>query len=61
MEPFLERFLRLAPCPGPREYDGGIMEPDSPEFSGFIFKIQANMNPAHRDRLAFMRICFGRV
>ena len=59
VEPFLERFLRLAPCPGPREYDGGIMEPDSPEFSGFIFKIQANMNPAHRDRLAFMRIVSG--
>ena len=59
VEPFLERFLRLAPCPGPREYEGGIMEPDSPEFSGFIFKIQANMNPAHRDRLAFMRIVSG--
>ena len=59
VEPFLERFLRLASCPGPREYDGGIMEPDSPEFSGFIFKIQANMNPAHRDRLAFMRIVSG--
>ena len=59
VEPFLERFLRLAPCPGPREYDSGIMEPDSPEFSGFIFKIQANMNPAHRDRLAFMRIVSG--
>ena len=59
VEPFLERFLRLAPCPGSREYDGGIMEPDSPEFSGFIFKIQANMNPAHRDRLAFMRIVSG--
>ena len=59
VEPFLERFLRLAPCPGPREYDGGIMEPDSPEFSGFIFKIQANMNPAHRDRLAFLRVVSG--
>ncbi len=59
VEPFLERFLRLAPCPGPREYEDGIMEPDSGDFSGFIFKIQANMNPAHRDRLAFMRIVSG--
>ena len=59
VEPFLERFLRLAPCPGPRECEGGIVDADSPDFSGFIFKIQANMNPAHRDRLAFMRIVSG--
>ena len=38
---------------------GPVDRPDDPEFSGFIFKIQANMNPAHRDRLAFMRICSG--
>lgn len=37
----------------------GLVEADDPDFSGFIFKIQANMNPAHRDRLAFMRICSG--
>ena len=59
VEPFLERFLRLAPCPGSRECEGGIVDADSPDFSGFIFKIQANMNPAHRDRLAFMRIVSG--
>ncbi|HIT69124.1 MAG TPA: peptide chain release factor 3 [Candidatus Aphodomonas merdavium] len=59
VEPFLERFLRLAPPPGPRESDGGVIEPDAPDFTGFIFKIQANMNPAHRDRLAFLRVCSG--
>ncbi len=58
--PFLEQFLLLSPGPGPRKTEGGgEVDPLSPDFSGFIFKIQANMNPAHRDRLAFLRICSG--
>ena len=57
---FLEHFLEMSPAPGPRKLaDGGSVNPTDPEFSGFIFKIQANMNPAHRDRLAFFRICSG--
>jgi len=60
VRPFLEEFLRLAPPPTPRTTDEGQIEPDSENFSAFVFKIQANMNPAHRDRLAFIRICSGR-
>ena len=57
---FLEHFLEMSPAPGPRKLaDGGEVDPLDPNFSGFIFKIQANMNPAHRDRLAFFRICSG--
>ncbi|QQE80100.1 peptide chain release factor 3 [Alicyclobacillus sp. SO9] len=56
---FLNQFIRLAPAPGPRKTDKGPVEPESPSFSGFVFKIQANMNPAHRDRVAFIRICSG--
>ena len=59
VEPFLDRFLSFTPPPLPRESDQGIVTPEEPYFSGFIFKIQANMNPAHRDRLAFMRIVSG--
>jgi len=58
--PFLERFLELAPCPGPRETAAGAIDPVRDEFSGFVFKIQANMDPDHRDRVAFLRICSGR-
>ncbi|HML31716.1 peptide chain release factor 3 [Sporomusa sphaeroides] len=57
---FLEDFLRLAPAPMPRESSEGLIAPDDEKFSAFVFKIQANMNPAHRDRLAFMRICSGK-
>jgi len=60
VEPFLDRFLRYTPPPLPRESDQGMIGPEEPYFSGFIFKIQANMNPAHRDRLAFIRICSGK-
>lgn len=56
---FLEHFLRLSPAPGARKTIDGQIEPTNEMFSGFIFKIQANMNPAHRDRLAFLRICSG--
>ena len=59
VEPFLDRFLKFTPPPLPRESDLGEISPMEPYFSGFIFKIQANMNPAHRDRLAFMRIVSG--
>jgi peptide chain release factor 3 len=56
----LDAFLELAPAPGPRAVDGRQIAPEEPAFSGFIFKIQANMDPKHRDRLAFVRICSGR-
>ena len=59
VEPFLQRFLKYTTPPAPRESDQGDIQPDSPDFSGFIFKIQANMNPAHRDRLAFLRVVSG--
>ncbi len=57
---FLEEYLRLAPPPQPHMSDKGIIAADNPEFSAFVFKIQANMNPAHHDRLAFIRICSGK-
>ncbi|MGE5674455.1 MAG: peptide chain release factor 3 [Mycobacterium leprae] len=60
VQPFLEYFLRLAPSPSPRQSDKGVVEPVSERFSGFVFKIQANMDPAHRDRIAFIRICSGK-
>ena len=57
---FLEKFLELSPQPQPRILQNGeILDPSTEEFSAFVFKIQANMNPAHRDRIAFMRICSG--
>ena len=60
VRPFLEEFLRLAPPPAPRRTDAGEIAPDDGRFSAFVFKIQANMNPAHRDRIAFARICSGK-
>jgi peptide chain release factor 3 len=59
VEPFLMRFLDYTLPPLPRTSDSGIVEPEDERFSGFIFKIQANMNPAHRDRLAFLRVVSG--
>jgi len=59
VQPFLEEFLTLAPSPGIRSSSIGEIDPESEEFSGFVFKIQANMNPTHRDRIAFIRICSG--
>ncbi|GAB4170311.1 MAG: peptide chain release factor 3 [Terrimicrobiaceae bacterium] len=55
----LDRFLELAPPPAPRKSSVGTVAPDHGAFSGFIFKIQANMNPKHRDRVAFIRIVSG--
>lgn len=60
VEPFLEEFLRMTPPPLARESSIGEIDPFDENFSAFVFKIQANMNKAHRDRIAFMRICSGR-
>lgn len=60
VEPFLKSFLSLTVPPLPRVSQGEIIDPCSEEFSAFVFKIQANMNKAHRDRIAFFRICSGR-
>ncbi len=56
----LDAFIELAPPPGPRPTTDRFVLPDEESFSGFTFKIQANMNPAHRDRIAFFRICSGK-
>ncbi len=61
VETFLEHFLRMTTAPLPRKTtDGALIDPFRPDFSAFVFKIQANMNKAHRDRIAFMRICSGK-
>ena len=60
VEPFIKEFLNLTTSPLPRESDIGIIDPMSEDFSAFVFKIQGNMNKAHRDRIAFMRICSGK-
>lgn len=60
VEPFLRDFLRMTTVPTPRKTDRGEVYPEDENFSAFVFKIQANMNPAHRDRIAFMRICSGK-
>ena len=60
VEPFLENFLKMTPPPLSRVADCGEIDAFSPDFSAFVFKIQANMNKAHRDRLAFMRIVSGK-
>jgi peptide chain release factor 3 len=62
VEPFLDALVALAPPPQPRAADNGaIVNPTDPAFSGFVFKIQANMDPRHRDRVAFVRVCSGRL
>ena len=60
VEPFLEEFLRMTTAPLSRVSDQGEVDVFGEDFSAFVFKIQANMNKAHRDRLAFMRICSGK-
>ena len=57
---FLDAFVDRAPTPRPYQSDNGMIMPERESFSGFVFKIQANMNPNHRDIVAFMRICSGR-
>jgi len=56
----LDTFVRIAPPPRPRETDEGMISPEDPAFSGFVFKIHANLDPNHRDRMAFLRICSGK-
>ena len=60
VETFLEHFLNMTTSPLPRRTTDGVIDPFRPDFSAFVFKIQANMNKAHRDRIAFMRICSGK-
>lgn len=60
VEPFLEDFLKMTTPPLARPSDEGLIDPFSPDFSAFVFKIQANMNKNHRDRVAFLRICSGK-
>ena len=56
----LDALLDWARAPGERDASVRMVKPDEPAFSGFVFKIQANMDPAHRDRIAFLRVCSGR-
>ena len=60
IEPFLAHFLKMTTSPLPRVAEGATVDPFDEKFSAFVFKIQANMNKAHRDRIAFMRICSGK-
>ncbi len=60
VEQFLEGFLDLCPTPRGRTADAGVIPPEQEEFTGFVFKIQANLDPRHRDRIAFVRICSGK-
>ncbi len=53
---FLDNFIKMSPPPASR----GTVKPEEPRFTGFVFKIQANMDPRHRDRIAFIRICSGK-
>ena len=60
VEPFLEEFLRMTTPPLSRKAGDQVVDAFDDDFSGFVFKIQANMNKAHRDRIAFVRVCSGR-
>ena len=60
VKPFLEKFLELAPSPAPRQAVEEMVQPTSEDFSALVFKIQANMDPNHHDRIVFMRICSGK-
>ena len=60
LELFLSRFTELAPPPGPLQGVETDLPPDDPAFSAFIYKVQANMNPSHRDRMAFIRVATGK-
>tara|TARA_B100000965_G_scaffold186898_1_gene155948 strand:+ start:4308 stop:5945 length:1638 start_codon:yes stop_codon:yes gene_type:complete len=60
VRPFLNSFLTMAKKPSSRSSNKGSVEPTNVQFSGFVFKLQANMDPKHRDRVAFVRICSGR-
>ncbi len=60
VEELLDAFAEYAPAPRPRVAEQRGVDPGESKFSGFVFKIQANMDPAHRDRVAFLRVCSGR-
>jgi peptide chain release factor 3 len=60
VQTFLEAYLQFAPPPQPRKSEIGLIDPLNKQFSGFVFKIQANMNPMHRDRIAFVHVCSGK-
>ena len=60
IEQLLDAFVEYAPGPQPRATTTRVVDPEEEPLSGFVFKIQANMDPAHRDRIAFMRVCSGR-
>ncbi len=60
VETFLQHFLQMTSAPLARKSDAGVIDPFGEDFSAFVFKIQANMNKNHRDRIAFMRICSGK-
>jgi peptide chain release factor 3 len=59
VQELLDALVDYAPAPPPREASSRVVEAEEEKFSGFVFKIQANMDPAHRDRIAFLRICSG--
>lgn len=59
VQELLDAFVEYAPPPAPRESEVRTVQPDEAELTGFVFKIQANMDPGHRDRIAFLRICSG--
>jgi peptide chain release factor 3 len=61
VELFLDAFVRMGPPPAPHlDAEQHVIEPTDEQFSGFVFKIQANMDPRHRDRIAFLRVCSGK-
>ncbi len=60
VEPFLDAILEMAPAPAARDSGHGLVCPTDSAFQGFVFKVQANLDPRHRDRMAFLRICSGR-
>jgi peptide chain release factor 3 len=60
VQELLDTFVRIAPSPRPRKTTLRMVEPDEKKFSGFVFKIHANLDPKHRDRIAFLRVCSGK-
>ncbi|MFN3597163.1 MAG: peptide chain release factor 3 [Rubricoccaceae bacterium] len=60
VQAMLDTFVEIAPPPRPRETASRTVRPEEPRFTGLVFKVQANMDPAHRDRVAFVRVCSGR-
>jgi len=60
VEQLIDALAAFAPAPRPQPADAREVQPDEPQVAGFVFKVQANMNPQHRDRVAFMRLCAGK-